>query len=225
MEKDFLLCIDTTGAYCSVALSEGINIIEYLKDDIPLNHSSSISVLTRRVLRSQGLSFDDICAISINIGPGSFTSLRVGISFTKAISYVKRIPYIALNAFEIMVHNHLHIKGEYFLALLKARKNEVFYCLMDQDEKEILPPGYIEWNREKFQNILSDYSPHILMDHKLAEDESFNVVSTFAPLSAQEMISKSWSRHRLTKYDNIYTVKPLYIKAPHITVSKKTRTF
>lgn len=200
-------------------------IVDSIEDDQSNNHSASISVLASELLQRNGISTSGLTAVSLNIGPGSFTSLRVGLSFAKAVCFVNEIPIIAMSSFDIMVNSFLGLKNKAYLPLIKARKEEAYFTLINQDGEIIKEPAYINWNSKGFRELIEAYQPFIIVDQDLFEDSLFTQGGVVSSVSATQMTDMTWSRYLANSLDNIYTLKPLYIKPPHITVSKKVRSF
>jgi tRNA threonylcarbamoyladenosine biosynthesis protein TsaB len=80
-----ILSIETSGTTCGVAITSESGIIAEFSLFIPNVHDSSLAELTRSVLLFSNLTLDDIDAVAVSSGPGSFTGLRIGVSFAKSL--------------------------------------------------------------------------------------------------------------------------------------------
>jgi len=119
-----ILLIDTAGSKTSVGLfwPEKITKVYNRRTD---QKSENLLVEIQRIFRQNKLKLKDIKAIVINQGPGSFTSLRVGISIANALGYALKIPVIG-------------IKKESDIIKI-AQKGYQKFCQNPKIKKQILP--------------------------------------------------------------------------------------
>jgi tRNA threonylcarbamoyladenosine biosynthesis protein TsaB len=94
----------------------------------PISHGSALPAAVQQVLDSVDVSFRDLTAIAVAIGPGSFTGLRVGLSYAKGIAAAARIGIVgvsSLDALALCGGSGLREGGSIY-PLIDARKGEVF---------------------------------------------------------------------------------------------------
>jgi tRNA threonylcarbamoyladenosine biosynthesis protein TsaB len=65
-------------------------------------HQERIAVLAREVMAEAGMKFVDLTRIAVTVGPGSFTGLRVGLSFAKGLATALSIPCVGVNTLEAL---------------------------------------------------------------------------------------------------------------------------
>lgn len=121
-----ILNIETSTKVCSVALAkneEVIGIIEY--EDENYSHAEKLNLFILELLEKNNLSFNDLDAVAISEGPGSYTGLRIGVSTAKGICYAKDIPLIAVNTLEALC-KQVTIETGYKIPMIDARRMEVF---------------------------------------------------------------------------------------------------
>ena len=123
-----ILTIDTSTTTNSVALTvDGRLLAEYMINP-DRNHSSSLMVGLDMVLRNSGVSVDDLDAIGVSQGPGSFTGLRVGIATAKGLALAAGKPIVAFSSLGMLAMNLPY--AEYpVCTLFDAKKNEVYAAL------------------------------------------------------------------------------------------------
>jgi len=100
-----ILCIDTSSNLCSVAIFEDDNLINKLELDNGLTHSETLMPLIKELLSSSNLILKDIDLLVSDIGPGSFTGIRIGVSTVKAFSDSLNIPCVGISSLEILAYN------------------------------------------------------------------------------------------------------------------------
>ena len=100
-----VLCIDTSSNLCSVAILEDNNLINKLELNNGLTHSETLLPLIKELLDKNNLSLKDIDLIVSDIGPGSFTGIRIGVATVKAFSDSLNIPCIGISSLEVLAYN------------------------------------------------------------------------------------------------------------------------
>lgn len=118
------LAISTSSKICSVALLENDKPIKELNIDNQKTHSENLLPLIDELFKSTNKNVSELDLIACDVGPGSFTGIRIGISTTKAIAEVNQIPVVACTSLEALSYN---TKGNIICSLIDARNNQV-YC-------------------------------------------------------------------------------------------------
>jgi tRNA threonylcarbamoyladenosine biosynthesis protein TsaB len=80
-----IICLETSTSMCSVALCDNAGVIAMRESDKDKSHASSLTVFIDELLKESGMKAKDLEAVAINIGPGSFTGLRIGVSVAKPV--------------------------------------------------------------------------------------------------------------------------------------------
>jgi len=96
-----LLAVDTSTKKMGLALYDGVQVPGELLWQSRHHHTVELAPAVVRLLHSSGLKMDDIQALGIAIGPGSFTSLRVGLSFIKGLAMTRHIPVIGIPSLDV----------------------------------------------------------------------------------------------------------------------------
>ena len=92
----YILALETSSSICSVAITHNEEILSMEEKDVRRKHAELLPDLTKTSLNNIKKTLDDIDAIAISIGPGSFTGLRIGLGFSKGIAYAKNLPIIPI---------------------------------------------------------------------------------------------------------------------------------
>lgn len=102
-QPDYPLClgIDTTAQWCSVALVDDAKILGFRAQKIGRGHAELLADMVQEILAGAGVKPADINKISVCAGPGSFTGLRVGLSFAKGFALPHNISIVGLSALEV----------------------------------------------------------------------------------------------------------------------------
>lgn len=97
-----ILCIETGTDVCSVGLAEN-GVLTALRESCGRDHARNVAVYVDELLREREIDADEIDAIAVGKGPGSYTGLRIGVSFAKGLCYGLRKPLIAIGSLDALV--------------------------------------------------------------------------------------------------------------------------
>ena len=93
-----VLAIDPSGSFCSVAVVNGSGMPTAVSSAGLGDHFEQLPLLVGRVCDDAGMTTADIRSIRIGVGPGSFTGLRIGMSFAKGLAWCLRVPLIGCSS-------------------------------------------------------------------------------------------------------------------------------
>jgi tRNA threonylcarbamoyladenosine biosynthesis protein TsaB len=132
-----ILSIETSTNVCSVALSRDDQCINDLVSYVEKSHASMLTILIRELLKKEKYTLDQIDAVAISEGPGSYTGLRIGVSTAKGICYALNKPLIAVNTLKALSGTFMIKSGiefsnnDLFIPMLDARRMEVYASVHD----------------------------------------------------------------------------------------------
>jgi tRNA threonylcarbamoyladenosine biosynthesis protein TsaB len=147
------LAIDTSTDRTGVALCEGGTCAartpsEGPEIEVPGQHAERLLGILDELLQRSRWSKADLALVACSIGPGSFTGVRVGVATAKGIALGLGIPIVGVGSLEVMAHAHRsRVAAEdpdhATIALLDARKGEVFWAAYGDDGALLAGPGHI----------------------------------------------------------------------------------
>ena len=121
-----ILAVDTSTEACSVALQIGSECIAKYSDE-PRSHSRLLLPMVQQVLAEADIKVNQLDAIGVSTGPGSFTGLRIGFAAVQGMAYGADIPVVPVSTLELMVATYARQQsaqaGE-VIVLLDARMSE-----------------------------------------------------------------------------------------------------
>ncbi|MBR2168789.1 MAG: tRNA (adenosine(37)-N6)-threonylcarbamoyltransferase complex dimerization subunit type 1 TsaB [Alistipes sp.] len=97
-----ILCIETGTDICSVGLSRDGELVSLRESDEGRDHAKRVGVFVDELLRETGIAPDELDAIAVGMGPGSYTGLRIGVSFAKGMCYGLQIPLVAVGSLDAL---------------------------------------------------------------------------------------------------------------------------
>ena len=97
-----ILCIETGTDICSVGIARDGELISLRESDEGRDHAKRVGVFVDELLRETGVQPDELDAVAVGMGPGSYTGLRIGVSFAKGLCYGLNIPLIAVGSLDAL---------------------------------------------------------------------------------------------------------------------------
>ena len=127
----YLLHIETSTKVCSVALSLDGKLIRVKEsNELEYSHGENLTLFIASVLEDSKVSLNDLAAISVASGPGSYTGLRIGVSTAKGLCYALGIPLIAVDTlFSLAQLAHDKHPDVNLCPVIDARRMEVFNAI------------------------------------------------------------------------------------------------
>lgn len=125
-----LISIDTSSKACSCALTDNGRLIAESYLNCGLTHSATLTALTENMLSAAKIGFDEIDGIAVNIGPGSYTGLRIGLAAVKGMAMAKGLPCAGVSTLLSLAYNLLPFEGV-VCAALDARVGQAFAALFE----------------------------------------------------------------------------------------------
>jgi tRNA threonylcarbamoyladenosine biosynthesis protein TsaB len=136
-----ILALDTCLAASSVAVLDGGTVRAARSEPMTRGHQERIAVLAREIMAEAGVKFSDLTRIAVTVGPGSFTGLRVGLSFAKGLAAALSIPCVGINTLEALAATS---GATGFVAgVLDAKMGQVYLQVFDAG-KSLMAPDALE---------------------------------------------------------------------------------
>ena len=123
-----ILAVDTSATAASVAVAEENKLIGEFSINTALTNSQTLMPMVDELLNNTGLSVNDIDAVAVNAGPGSFTGVRIGVAAVKGIAFPKNLPCVSVSTLESMAYNMLG-NDCIVCSVMDARCSQVYNAL------------------------------------------------------------------------------------------------
>ena len=136
MMDPILLHIETATDMCSVALTQGTEVLGVCESADGNSHSKNLLPFIDQVLRENGKTTAELQGIVVSIGPGSYTGLRIGVSTAKGMAYSLGIPVITVSTLESIAQGAKQQAGACecdIVPMIDARRMEVFAARYDNN--------------------------------------------------------------------------------------------
>lgn len=215
-----ILSIETSSINCSVAISRDVELLACIEKKEANIHASSVTLFIDNVIKSAGLNFDDIDAIAVGKGPGSYTGLRIGVSTAKGLCYALEKPLIACNSLYTMYSEAISkaFHSDYlYCPLIDARRMEVYTCFFDSNGRTINNISAKIIDDKSFESELKESKILFFGDgaEKIKSIYKNNSNAYFLDdlyPSSRYMINEAHQLFEQNKFEDVAYFEPYYLK-------------
>jgi tRNA threonylcarbamoyladenosine biosynthesis protein TsaB len=221
-----ILSIETSTPVCSVALHEEGVLLGVREIDIPGAHSERLIGLIGELLKEYQFKGEELAAIAVSEGPGSYTGLRIGVSTAKGLALAWSIPLIGVSTLAALTRG---AKGKLLanskiIAMLDARRMEVYREVFDSELNSISFLDSEEINANSFDKYFESGVVYFIGDAvpKVREVISHqNAVFLEGKISAAQVGEIAWMKFLKNEFEDLAYFVPNYLKEFKVLKSKK----
>lgn len=225
----FILCIETSTAVCSVAIVSELAVLAVSELTEGNEHASMLTTLIEEVVHKVGIGLEQLDALAISIGPGSYTGLRVGMSTAKGLCYALGKPLIAINTLHALASRYLQLNPQStatrIVPMIDARRMEVYSAVFDQTLEQLEPTAATIVDEQTFVGLLTNHKVVFVgngagkcvtvLDHPNA---SF---AADVGCSAAGMFNQVVQAFADYRFEDVAYIEPFYLKDFVATTPKK----
>lgn len=135
------LGIDTATRVCAVSLCRDEEVLAAYEINMGLTHSEGLVPQLKQLFERTGVHKRELELISVSMGPGSFTGLRIGLATAEAMAYALHVPIIGVSTLEALAYS-LPVPGLLTAPVLDAQKGNYYlsvYAWQEEELKELRP--------------------------------------------------------------------------------------
>jgi tRNA threonylcarbamoyladenosine biosynthesis protein TsaB len=217
-----ILNIDTATSYAGVCLSKDTEILSTRSHQYQKDHAAFLQPAIEEILKETSIKLNEIDAVAVTGGPGSYTGIRVGLASAKGICYALNKPLIMLNTLSVIAQAAIEYAGAELLI-----NDTIFYPMIDARRLEVFGGGYnhqlfeIEKSRaiilnQAFIDQLNCHSFVIFCGDGAKKLQQFILPNNYSIINSQhtvnQMIKLSESAFQEKLFANLAYAEPLYIK-------------
>ena len=224
-----ILSIETSTNVCSVALHRKGKLVNHQFHQVEKSHSSLLPGIVLEILKEVEVVMNDLDAVAVSEGPGSYTGLRIGLSTAKGFAYTLKIPIIAIPTLNIISEAvYGKIKGDCLLCpMMDARRMEVYTKMEDQDGKVIWETHAKTLNDQSFSAF--DLPVYLFGDgmpkfREIVNQNNLFFIDDIFP-DAINMGRLSWQKYQSNSFEDLAYFEPNYLKKWRTTKPKKQLVF
>lgn len=232
MQPEFspnILCLETSTEVCSVAVIKGGLLASLQESFLRFRHGEWLTIAIAQAMEAAELKREELHAISITIGPGSYTGLRVGLATAKALCLTLDIPIVCHSSLEVLAYGikDSYCEDELLIPMMDARRMEVYTACFNGQMERLSEDKPVILDKEWIDGIV-DKNLSVVIGGDGAEKslplwggEKF-LRFPVKTISAQYQLIPAVEKYKIKKFQDIAYVSPTYLKKPNITKPSRT---
>lgn len=216
---NYILNIHTATEKAIVTICNGPKVLTSLVNADSKQHAAYLHTAIHQILQLNDIKPEDLKAIGVTGGPGSYTGIRVGLATAKGLCFALKIPLIMCNTLEVMalsiIENTVD-KNALYCPMIDARRMEVFTAVYNHDLIPIIPPSAMILTEKSFEDLLSRHTIYFSGSgaqkfQKLASEIPSSYF-TNDDISTNAFGRFCWNKFQKNEFENVSNSHPLYIK-------------
>lgn len=229
-----ILCIETGTDVCSVGIARDGVLLSLRESDEGRDHARKVGVFVDELLHETGIAPDDLDAVAVGKGPGSYTGLRIGVSFAKGLCYGQQKPLLAVGSLDALVE----VAREDYEAgiisvdrweearlcpMVDARRMEVYAQIFDVKGEALTGVSAEVITAESFAEWRNDGRPFVIFGNGARKCAEVLPGATFVEVtpSARGLARLAQKALDEGRKEDIAYFEPFYLKDFVVTTSKK----
>lgn len=220
----YILNIETATKNCSVALAkEGKTICCKEIAEEGYSHAERLHVFIEEIIKEAGIKWNDLSAIAVSQGPGSYTGLRIGVSAAKGLCYALDVPLIAVDTLQALA-SQVVLSDGLIIPMIDARRMEVYSAIFAPNyerKRAVLAEIITENSFEDLEGTLYFIGDCSEKCKSVLNKENYIFLDEIVYPSAKEMSAISFEKFKINDTVDVAYFEPYYLKDFMITTSKK----
>ncbi|HRO07605.1 MAG TPA: tRNA (adenosine(37)-N6)-threonylcarbamoyltransferase complex dimerization subunit type 1 TsaB [Saprospiraceae bacterium] len=222
-----ILNVETSTDVCSVAIAIDGKTIALQESFSPNSHTEKLTLLIQSCLKEANMTLQELDAVSVSDGPGSYTSLRIGAATVKAMCYALDKPLISVDSLTILasgISPNILNPEDIIISMIDARRNEVYASVFDFQSKKLSDIAPVILDENPFEHLSGAHIIYICGNGAEKYYNQYNnsaicLQHTFT--SARFMETITYKLFQNNQFESVAYFSPDYIKSPNITKSTK----
>lgn len=217
-----ILQIETATTACSVAIAAN-GVVTHSKQINQRNiHAEVITLFIDELLKQAGLQYDDLDAVAVSSGPGSYTGLRIGVSTAKGLCFAAEKPLIAVETLEAMADGigsvYADIPAAALLCpMIDARRMEVYTALFSTTGERIKPTSAEIIDENSFAEELKNSTVVFFGDGAekcrsvLGDNPNALIIPDYSN-TAEALSKRAYTKFLAAEFEDVAYFEPFYLK-------------
>ncbi|MRT15751.1 tRNA (adenosine(37)-N6)-threonylcarbamoyltransferase complex dimerization subunit type 1 TsaB [Vitellibacter sp. q18] len=211
-----ILCLETATTNCSVALAVDGEIRALREENNQkFSHAEKLHLFIESVLKEAQIPKENLQAVAISKGPGSYTGLRIGVSAAKGLCFALDLPLLATPTLHVLAQQ-IEDSCEFIVPLIDARRMEVYSAVFDAEKNQLRDTKAEILKEDSFLDYLSKGKTIFIGDgaakfEAICTHENAVFRTSLVP-SAREMAVLANRKYEKSDTENVAYFEPYYLK-------------
>ncbi len=211
-----ILCLETATTNCSVALSVNGSVVALEEvNEEKFAHAEKLHIFIENVLKKSGIQKNQLDAIAVSKGPGSYTGLRIGVSAAKGLCFALDVPLISIATLQSLAQQIKIVSG-IIIPMLDARRMEVYSAVFSSEKKQLRETRAEILNENSFSEYSNEEKIYFIGDgaekfKPLCSLKNAVFIDGLFP-SAKEMGALAEVKNKISDIEDVAYFEPFYLK-------------
>jgi tRNA threonylcarbamoyladenosine biosynthesis protein TsaB len=225
-----ILGIDTATERVSVSIGGHEGVLGLFEVTRRRRHAETLVPAVEFLLRQADIEIEEISVVAVDVGPGLFTGMRVGLAAAKSFAQALRIPMIGISSLDLLAFPN-RLTDRVVVPVIDARKGEVFWAMyrpVPGGVQKVAEPtvGPVD---ELIADLLARSQDVLCVGdgaHRYREEilEGFHCeIGTDAHPSAAPLVQLAHAQALREEWVNPWEIEPVYLRAPDAQINWSTR--
>ena len=211
----YILNIETATKNCSVSLAKnGQTILCKEIAEQGYSHAERLHVFIEEILKEAEITVQNLKAIAVSKGPGSYTGLRIGVSAAKGLCYALEIPLISVDTLQVLAKQVVTQNG-LIVPMIDARRMEVYSAVFDANHNKIMEVQaeiLTENSYAQMTEAIYFIGDCLEKCKTVLTKDNFHFLPEIVFPSANEMSILSYEKFIKDDFEDVAYFEPFYLK-------------
>ena len=178
------------------------------------SHAEKLHVFIEEMLKETGVSVQEMQAVAVSKGPGSYTGLRIGVSTAKGLCYALGIPLISVDTLQVLA-KQVVVQNGLIVPMLDARRMEVYSAIFDINHikrAEVQAEILTETSYDEITELVYFIGDCQEKCKTVLTKNNFHFLSEIVFPSANEMSALSFEKLINNDFEDVAYFEPFYLK-------------
>jgi tRNA threonylcarbamoyladenosine biosynthesis protein TsaB len=178
------------------------------------SHAERLHVFIEEILKETNVKIQELHAVAVSKGPGSYTGLRIGVSTAKGLCYALGIPLIAVDTLQVLAHQ-VSVDNGIIVPMLDARRMEVYSAIFDKNHdniKAVQAEVLTEDSYSEFTETLYFIGDCQEKCQTVLTQPNFKFIPEIVFPSASQMSQLSYEKFNQNDFEDVAYFEPFYLK-------------
>ena len=219
-----ILNIETSTKNCSVSIAkDGVQLCLVEENEESFAHGEKLNQFIDWCIDGAEITLNDLDAICVSKGPGSYTGLRIGVSSAKGFAFGLNLPLLAINSLQVLAEMQINKGFDLIIPMIDARRMEVYTAQFDTNGNQLTATEAKVIDETSFEELKGKKIVFVGDGAEKCQEVLTHLDATFVQIfpSAKYMCEQAEKRFEEKQFEDVAYFEPYYLK-DFVAGKKKT---
>ena len=219
-----ILNIETSTKNCSVSIAkDGVQLCLVEENEESFAHGEKLNQFIEWCLDGAEIKWNDLDAVCVSKGPGSYTGLRIGVSSAKGFAFGLNLPLLAINSLQVLAEMQINKGFDLIIPMIDARRMEVYTAQFDTNGNQLTDTEAKVIDETSFEELKGKKIVFVGDGAEKCQEVLAHLDATFVQIfpSAKYMCEQAEKRFEEKQFEDVAYFEPYYLK-DFVAGKKKT---